>query len=81
MNKPIVKIGYPEDRAPCTIELTSEQHAALSLALQFFIERIEQKEYALLEAATVEGIARIRTTLFGIQAQLRCAQADAELER
>jgi len=80
MTPPIIKLGLAEHRAHVTLELTPMQHAAAELAIKFLLARLDSNDYAELTTATVKEFAFLRTTLFGIQSMLRCAQLDADLE-
>lgn len=80
MNRPIVKIGVRENLPPIRLELTPMQHAVNELAIKFLLQRIDAKDFAALEDETVRGFADLRTTLFGIQSQMRCAALDAAIE-
>lgn len=80
MSAPRIKLGLSEDRAPVDLSLTPMQHAAVELAVKFLLARIDANDYSDLAAATVKEFAYLRTTLFGIQSILRCAQLDADIQ-
>lgn len=81
MTPPRIKLGLADDRAPVELSLTPLQHAAVELAVKFLLARIDANDYSELTAATVKEFGYLRSTLFGIQSILRCAQLDADLNR
>jgi len=80
MKKPIVRLNLKDELPEVTITLAPYQHATLDLALRFLINVIESREFDVLENASVEAFAQMRTTIFGIMALLRTETADDELK-
>jgi len=76
MRKPIVKLNLRKDVPPIVLELTPLQNAVVTLALSNLLAAVDGKNYEHLQEETINAFGELRTTVFGIQAQIRYHEAD-----